>query len=130
MQREELIVYIKSHDLRNKYHGVSFQHFTDEELLFLKKRIDEENRVETDTETKIFPTLADFDNLYNTTISGLAVESRISYCVEHLDKLQSVLAKNASTLDKKQKEELKEMIQATQNEISKLGGMRSHKSHA
>ena len=122
MQREELIVYIKSHDLRNRYHGVSFQHFTDEELLFLKKRIDEENRVGTDTETKNkVPILADLDNLYKTTISGLAIESRISYCVKHLDKLQSVLAKNASTLDKRQKEELKEMIQATQNEISKLG---------
>jgi len=67
-------------------------------------------------------TLIDLDELYKTTISKLPTESRISYCVKHLDKIQSVLAKNASVLDKQQKGQLKEIIEATQNEIRKLGG--------
>jgi len=66
-------------------------------------------------------TLIDLDELYKTTISKLPTESRISYCVKHLDKIQSVLTKNASALDKKQKGQLKEIIEATQNEIRKLG---------
>ena len=65
--------------------------------------------------------LLDLDELYKTTISKLPTESRLSYCITHLDKIQSVLTKNASALDKKQKGQLKEIIEATQNEIRKLG---------
>jgi len=66
-------------------------------------------------------TLLDLDELYKTTISKLSTESRLSYCIHHLDKIQSVLTKNASALDKKQKGQLKEIIEATQSEIRKLG---------
>jgi hypothetical protein len=66
-------------------------------------------------------TLLDLDVLYKTTISKLPTESRLSYCIKHLDKIQSVLTKNASALDRKQKEQLKEIIEATQKEIRKLG---------
>ena len=66
------------------------------------------------------PILADLDELYNTTISQLPAESRLTYCIKHLDKIQSVLAKNAGTLERKQKEKLKEIIEATQKEIKKL----------
>lgn len=64
--------------------------------------------------------LIDLDVLYNTTISKLPTESRLSYCINHLDKIQSVLTKNASNLDIKQKEQLKEIIKATQEEIENL----------
>ena len=66
-------------------------------------------------------TLIDLDLLYKTTISKLPTESRLSYCVKHLDKIQSVLTKNMSTLDRQQKAQLKEIIEATQEEIRKLG---------
>lgn len=66
-------------------------------------------------------TLMEFDELYKTTVSKLPVESRLSYCIKHLDKIQSVLTKNASALDRQQKEQLKEIIEATQKEIRKLG---------
>jgi hypothetical protein len=66
-------------------------------------------------------TLMEFDELYKTTISKLPVESRLSYCIKHLDKIQSVLTKNASALDRQQKEQLKAIIEATQKEIRKLG---------
>ena len=42
--REELIQYIKTNDKRYNYDNVNFNYFTDEELLFLKKRVDEENK--------------------------------------------------------------------------------------
>lgn len=64
--------------------------------------------------------LIDIDELYRTTISQLPIESKLSYCIEHLDKIQSVLTKNADTLDRQQKEKLGEIIKATQAEISKL----------
>ena len=66
------------------------------------------------------PTLSDLDNLYKITISKLPKEARLSYCIKHLDKIQSVLTKNPGALDGKQKEHLKEIIQATQAEINKL----------
>jgi|GEM_PF-4919520 len=66
-------------------------------------------------------TLIELDELYKTTISKLPAESRLSYCIKHLDKIQSVLAKNAGALDRQQKEQLKEIIEATQKEIRKLG---------
>ncbi len=66
-------------------------------------------------------TLIEFDELSKTTISKLPVESRLSYCIKHLDKIQSVLTKNASALDRQQKEQLKAIIEATQKEIRKLG---------
>lgn len=65
--------------------------------------------------------LLDLDLLYKTTICKLPTQSRLSYCIKHLDKIQSVLTKNASTLGKQQKEQLREIIEATQNEIRKLG---------
>lgn len=65
--------------------------------------------------------LIEFDELYKTTISKLPVESRLSYCIKHLDKIQSVFTKNATALDRQQKEQLKEIIEATQKEIRKLG---------
>ncbi|MDO9185734.1 MAG: hypothetical protein Q7W13_06960 [Bacteroidia bacterium] len=65
-------------------------------------------------------TLLDLDELYRTTISKLPAESRLSYCVNHLDKIQLVLAKNIGTLDRIQKEQLKEIIEVTQDEIGKL----------
>ena len=66
------------------------------------------------------PLLADLDELYKTTISKLPTESRLSYCIKHLDKIQSVLTKNAGALERKQKEKLKDIIEATQKEIAKL----------
>ena len=66
-------------------------------------------------------TLLELDELYKTTICKLPDESRLSYCIKHLDKIQSVLAKNAGALDRQQKEQLKEIIEATQKEIKKLG---------
>ena len=65
-------------------------------------------------------TLIELDELYKTTISKLPAESRLSYCIKHLDKIQSVLAKNAGALDRQQKEQLKEIIEAAQKEIKKL----------
>lgn len=65
-------------------------------------------------------TLTELDQLYKTTISKLPAESRLSYCIKHLDKIQSVLTKNAGTLDRKQKEQLKKIIEATQEEIGTL----------
>lgn len=64
--------------------------------------------------------LIELDALYKTTISKLPTESRLSYCIKHLDKIQSVLTKNTGSLDRKQKEQLKEIIEATQEEIGKL----------
>ncbi|MES2592897.1 MAG: hypothetical protein V4608_13520 [Bacteroidota bacterium] len=64
--------------------------------------------------------LTELDELYKTTISKLRKESRLSYCTKHLDTIQSVLVKNAGTLDRNQKEQLKEIIEATQREIEKL----------
>ncbi len=66
------------------------------------------------------PTLADLDELYKTTICKLPTESRLSYCIKQLDKIQSVLTKNAGALERKQKEKLKEIIEATQKEIAQL----------
>ena len=65
-------------------------------------------------------TLLDLDELYKKTISKLPTEARLSYCVKHLDKIQSVLTTNASTLDTQTKEKLKEIIKATQQEILEL----------
>lgn len=65
-------------------------------------------------------TLVNLDELYKTTISKLPTESKLSYCIKHLDKIQSVLTKNAGALDRKQKEQLREIIEATQGEIEKL----------
>lgn len=64
-------------------------------------------------------TLADLDSVYSGTISQLPTESRLFYCSRQLDKLQLLLINNPS-LDKGQKENLKEMIRATQDEIHKL----------
>lgn len=64
--------------------------------------------------------LINLDELYRTTISKLPIESRLFYCIKHLDKIQSVLTKNAGTLDRQQKGQLKEIIEATQEEIEKL----------
>ena len=65
-------------------------------------------------------TLIDLDELYKTTINRLPIESRLSYCIKHLDKIQSALTKNAGALDRKQKEQLREIIEVTQEEIEKL----------
>lgn len=46
MTREELIAYIKENDRKFNHHHLNFNYFSDEELLFLKKRIDEENKKE------------------------------------------------------------------------------------
>ena len=64
-------------------------------------------------------TLADLDNLYKTTVNKLPTDSRLFYCTRQLDKLQLLLINNPN-LDRQQKEELKEMIRATQDEIHKL----------
>ena len=69
--------------------------------------------------------LADIDELYNTTISKLPIESRLSYCIKHLDKIQSVIAKNMDILHPEQKEQLKKMIEAAQKEINKLEKLKS-----
>ena len=65
-------------------------------------------------------TLADLDELYKTTISNLPTETRQTYCINHLDKIQAVLTTNISTLDRQQKEKLKEIIVATQQELHEL----------
>jgi hypothetical protein len=65
-------------------------------------------------------TLADHQELYKATISNLPIDVRLLYCIKHLDKIQSVLLKNAEILDIQQKEKLKEMIQSTQCEIKQL----------
>lgn len=65
-------------------------------------------------------TLIELDQLYKTTISKLPAESRLSYCIKHLDKIQSVLTKNAGALDSQQKGQLREIIEATQEEIGTL----------
>jgi hypothetical protein len=41
--REELIKYIRTNDRWINYDRVNFNFFTDDDLLFLKKRVDEEN---------------------------------------------------------------------------------------
>jgi DNA repair exonuclease SbcCD ATPase subunit len=69
--------------------------------------------------------LAEIDELYNTTISKLPIESRLSYCIKHLDKIQSVLTKNMDILHPEQKEQLKKMIEAAQKEINKLEDLKS-----
>jgi hypothetical protein len=66
------------------------------------------------------PTLTDLDSLYSGTISKLPTDSRLFYCTRQLDKLQLILINNADSLDKEHKEQLKEMIRATQDEIHKL----------
>lgn len=66
------------------------------------------------------PTLADIDDLYKTTISKLPTADRLSYCRQRLDKLQYILEKNINILDRQQKDNLKTVILATQNEINKL----------
>lgn len=53
-------------------------------------------------------TLINLNELYKTTISKLPIESQLSYCMNHLDKIQSVLTKNLGTLDKKTKRTIKE----------------------
>lgn len=62
-------------------------------------------------------TLQDLDNLYKTTIIKLPTESRLFYCSRHLDKLQLLLINNADTLGRQEKDNIKEMIKATQDEI-------------
>lgn len=42
--REKLIEYIKANDNRYRYDGVNFKHYTDEELILLKSKIDKENQ--------------------------------------------------------------------------------------
>ncbi len=66
------------------------------------------------------PEFIDIDPLYNSTISKLPIESRLSYCISHLDKLQLVLTKNLHLLHPQQKNQLKEMIEAVQTEINEL----------
>lgn len=65
-------------------------------------------------------TLADQQEFYKTEISNLPINVRLMYCIQHLDRMQSVLLKNAEFLDIQQKEKLKEMIQSTQREIKQL----------
>ena len=65
-------------------------------------------------------TLSDFDQLYKTTVSNLPKNERLWYCTRSLDKLQLMLVKNSGLLDVQLKENLKEMIEATQEEIKKL----------
>jgi hypothetical protein len=65
-------------------------------------------------------TLADLDNLYKTTIIKLPSDARLWYCTRHLDKLQLLLANNVDILDNEQKEEIKEIIQVTQEEIKHI----------
>ena len=65
-------------------------------------------------------TLSDFDQLYKSTISELPKDQRLWYCTRSLDKLQLMFAKNSTLLDVQLKENLKEMIEATQEEIKKL----------
>jgi hypothetical protein len=65
-------------------------------------------------------TLANLDSIYRATVSQLPTESRLFYCTRQLDKLQLLLINNADNLDRQQKEQLKEMIRATQDEIHAL----------
>lgn len=46
LNREELIAYIRTNDRKFKYENVNLSLCTDEELIYLKKRIDEENKKE------------------------------------------------------------------------------------
>ena len=69
--------------------------------------------------------LADIDELYTITISKLSIESRLSYFIKHLDKIQSVLTKNMNILHPEQKEQLKKMIEAAQKEIYRLEDLKS-----
>ncbi len=64
--------------------------------------------------------LSDLDYLYKSTVSKLSTESRLFYCTRQLDKLQLLLINNAESLGRQPKEQLKEMIRATQEEINKL----------
>jgi len=68
------------------------------------------------------PTLADLDSLYKTTISKMPTADKLSYCNQTLDKAQYILQKNIAILDKFQKDQLGQMIQAAQDEIKRLGG--------
>lgn len=65
-------------------------------------------------------TLSDIDHLYKETISNLSLTVRFCYCTRSLDKLQIILVKNTTLMDPQLKENLKEMIKATQQEISGL----------
>jgi hypothetical protein len=64
--------------------------------------------------------LSDLDNLYKTAISTLPKEERLAYCRQRLDKLQRLLERNSTILHPQQKEMIKEMVQAVQNEIGNL----------
>ena len=65
-------------------------------------------------------TRIDQQELYKTDVSNLPINVRLLHCIQNLDKMQSVLLKNARFLDIQQKEKLKEMIQTTQGEIKQL----------
>lgn len=65
-------------------------------------------------------TLAELDDLYKTTICKLPTADRISYCNQRLDKGQYILQKNITVLDKFQKEQLRKMIKAAQDEIKQI----------
>jgi hypothetical protein len=68
--------------------------------------------------------LSDFDQLYKTTVSNLPKQERLWYCTRSLDKLQLMLIKNSSLMDIQLKENLREMIEATQEEIKRLEKLR------
>lgn len=65
-------------------------------------------------------TLSDFDSIYDSTVSQLPKEQRIWYCTRQLDKFQLMLVNNSKHLDAQLKENLKDMIEATQVEIKRL----------
>lgn len=69
------------------------------------------------------PTLSHLDDLYNKTISKLPKADRLSYCNQTLDKAQYILQKNLAILDTSQKEQLGQMIKATQDEIRKIADL-------
>ena len=66
------------------------------------------------------PKLSELDDLYKTTVSKLPKADRLSYCNQRLDKAQYILEKNLGLLNSAQKNQLKEMIEAAQNEIKEV----------
>lgn len=66
------------------------------------------------------PTLSDLDNLYKRTVSQLPTADKLDYCSKQLDHMQKLLDRHSNVLDSYQKNQVRSLIRAIQDEISKL----------
>jgi hypothetical protein len=69
---------------------------------------------------KAMALFAELDDLYKSTVSKLPTRERLYYCEKHLASAQRLLEKHSGIMDSYQKNNVRSLVKAIQNEIKKL----------